>query len=77
MIKLRALLAELELPKNQFVSLDIAAEKENRTSTTVVGGPTNTDASTVHNTSVSYAEPAAKARKQRRALGLRAKPRLD
>jgi hypothetical protein len=58
-------------------SQDIAAEKENRTSTTVVGGPTNTDASTVHNTSVSYAEPAAKARKQRRALGLRAKPRLD
>lgn len=58
-------------------SQDIAAEKENRTSTTVVGGPTNTDASTVNNTSVSYAEPAAKARKQRRALGLRAKPRLD
>ena len=55
-------------------SQDIAAEKENRTSTTVVGGPTNTDASTVNNTSVSYAEPAAKARKQRRALGLRAKP---
>ena len=49
-------------------SQDIAAEKENKTSTTVVGGPTNTDASTVHNTSVSYAEPAAKARKQRQAL---------
>lgn len=55
-------------------SQDIAAEKENRTSTTVVGGPTNTDASTVNNTSVSYAEPAAKARKQRRALGLSAQP---
>ena len=55
-------------------SQDIAAEKENRTSTTVVGGPTNTDASTVNNTSVSYAEPAAKARKQRRASGLSAKP---
>ena len=55
-------------------SQDIAAEKENRTSTIVVGGPTNTDASTVNNTSVSYAEPAAKARKQRRASGLSAKP---
>jgi len=55
-------------------SQDIAAEKENRTSTTVIGGPTNTDASTVNNTSVSYAEPAAKARKQRRALGLSAQP---
>ena len=55
-------------------SQDIAAEKENRTSTTVVGGPTNTDASTVNNTSVSYAEPAAKARKQRRASGLSAQP---